>query len=415
MRILLVSKDDNGGIGQICLGLMRALKALGHECHMLVLNKYTQNPDVERYGYWRWRLAKMPSGLLLRYGFTVTRRNKARRVGGAIPTSVVNLMNSRWVKWADVVHLNHIADYIDYPSFFSGIGNKPVVITVHDENFFYGLAYYEHQLQREHPLERYYAEVKYKALSQAKNLGIVLGSEYYTKKFGGHRMLKGRDVRVITNAVDTTRYRPIPRDEARQRLGLSRSATEGDACSEGLKKDDTLIAFAATYMSEERKGLDKLSEAVRRIGDPQIKIIAVGNNIHHRTWPNVIEMGYKATPDALCEVFSAADFFAFPSMHEAFALTPMQAMACGLPVVAFPVSGTSELINEHNGVVCRDFTVEALTEGIVTLMGRDYDAAAIRQDMVSRFSPLGIAEKYCRLYDALSDLLVRQEDDLPVL
>lgn len=82
MRILLVSKDDNGGIGQICLGLMRALKALGHECHMLVLNKYTQNPDVERYGYLRWRLAKMPSGLLLRYGFTVTRRNKARRVGG---------------------------------------------------------------------------------------------------------------------------------------------------------------------------------------------------------------------------------------------------------------------------------------------------------------------------------------------
>ena len=348
---------------------------------------WSQNDDIERFGYLRWRLAKMPSGLLMRYGLKVTKRNKARSLGGGIPTSAVNLMHSRWVKWADVVHLNHIADYIDYPSFFSGIGNKPVAITVHDENFFNGLAYYKHQLQSEHPLERYYAEVKYKALSQAKNLGIVLVSEYYTKKFRGHRMLEGRDVRVITNAVNTERYCPIPKAEARQRLGLS--------------KDDTLIAFAATYMSEERKGLDKLSEVVKRIGNPQIKIIAVGNNIHHRTWPNVIEMGYKASADALCEVFSAADFFALPSMQEAFALTPMQAMACGLPVVAFPVSGTPELINEINGVVCSDFTVEALQEGIMTLMSRHYDAAAIRQDMVNRFSPIDIAERYCCLYNDL--------------
>ena len=409
MKILLVTKDDTGGIGQICLGLMRALKALGHECHMLVLYKNTQNDDVERYGYLRWRLAKMPSGLLCRYGLAVTKRNKARHLGGAIPTSAVNLLHSRWVKWADVVHLNNIADYIDYPSFFSGIGNKPVTITVHDESLFYGLAYYEFHLQREHPLERYYAEVKYKALSQAKNLGIVLGSEYYRKKFGGHKILEGRDVRIITNGVDTMKYRPIPKAEARQRLGLSRSATEGDACSEGLKKDDILIAFTATYMSEERKGLDKLSEAVRRIGNPQIKIIAVGKNIHHRTWPNVIEMGYKATSEALCEVFSACDFFAMPSMQEAFALTPMQAMACGLPVVAFPVSGTSELITECNGVVCSDFTVEALQEGITTLMSRHYDSATIRQDMVNRFSPLDIAKKYCCLYD---DLCCRVNDRL---
>lgn len=401
MKILFVTKDDIGGIGQVCIGLMHALKALGHECHMLVLNKYTQNDDIERYGYWRWRLAKMPSGLLWRYGFTVTKRNKTRPLGGGIPTSVVNLMHSRWVKWADVIHLHLVTNYIDFPSFFSKIGSKPIVWTLHDENFFYGLAYYEDHLQREHPLEQYYAELKRKALSQAKNQGIVMLSEYFEEKFKGHELLKGRDVRVINNAVDTTIYRPIPKAEARQRLGLSRSATEGNACSEGLKKDDILIAFAATYMSEQRKGLDKLSEAVIRIGNPRIKIIAVGNNIHHRTWPNVIEMGYKATADALCEVFSVADFFALPSTQEAFALTPMQAMACGLPVVAFPVSGTSELINEQNGVVCNDFTVEALQEGIMTLMSRNYDAAAIRQDMVNRFSPVSIAESYCCLYNDL--------------
>ena len=388
MKILFVSKDDIGGIGQVCIDMMRALKASGHECHMLVLEKHTDNPDIEQYGYWRWRLAKMPSGLLRRYGFTVTRRNKARRLGGAIPTSVVNLMRSRWIQWADVIHLHHVADYIDYPSFFSGIGPKPVVMTLHDENFFYGLAYYEQQRQREHPLERYYAEVKRKALAQAQNMGVVLLSDYYREKFKGNVLLEGHDVRVINNAVDTTVYKPIPKAEARRRLGVG--------------SDDTLIAFTATYVSEQRKGLDKLSEAVSRIGNPRIRILAAGNNIHHRTWPNVIEMGFKSTPGALCETLSAADFFAMPSMQEAFALSPMQAMACGLPVVAFPVSGTSELITDLNGIRCRDFSVEALQEGIMTLMSRRYDGAAIRQDMACRFAPQVIAEKYIALYNDLA-------------
>lgn len=391
MKILLVSKDDIGGIGLVCIDLMRSLKALGHQCHMLVLNKYTQNDDIERYGYLRWRLAKMPSGLLCRYGFVVTRRNKARRLGGGIPTSVVNLMHSRWVEWADVIHLHHIADYIDYPSFFGGVGRKPVVMTLHDENFFYGLAYYESNLQPQHPLERYYAELKRLAFSQAHNMGIVLLSEYFRKKFHGHQLLQGNEVRVINNAVDTTVYKPIPKTDARQRLGLS--------------ADDTLIVFSAFVVSDQRKGLDKLSEAVARIGNPRIRIVAVGKNIHHRSWPNVVEMGFKDTAQSLCEVFSACDFFVMPSVQEAFALTPMQAMACGLPVVAFPVSGTSELINEHNGVVCTDFTVEALQEGIITLMSRSYDAAAIRQDMANRFSPMAIAQKYCSLYN---DLLKNQ-------
>ena len=388
MKILLVSKDDIGGIGQVCIGLMNSLKALGHECHMLVLEKHTDDPDIEQYGYWRWRLAKMPSGLLCRYGFAVTRRNKARRLGGAIPTSVVNLMHSRWVKWADVIHLHHVTDYIDYPSFFGGIGQKTVVMTLHDENFFYGLAYYESQLQKEHTLERYYAEVKHKAFAQAQNMGVVLLSEYFREKFKDHALLQGRDVRVINNAVDTTVYKPIPKAEARQRLGLN--------------DDDILIAFTATYVSEQRKGLDKLSEAVSRIGNPRLKIVGAGHNIHHRSWPNVIEMGFKPTPEALCEMLSAADFFAMPSMQEAFALSPMQAMACGRPVVAFPVSGTAELINEQNGVVCSDFTVEALQAGITALMSRSYDAAVIRQDMKNRFSPEKTAKQYCCLYGELS-------------
>ena len=71
-------------------------------------------------------------------------------------------------------------------------------------------------------------------------------------------------------------------------------------------------------------------------------------------------------------------------------------------MVAFPVSGTSELITDLNGIRCRDFSVEALQEGIMTLMSRRYDGAAIRQDMACRFAPQVIAEKYIALYNDLA-------------
>ena len=100
----------------------------------------------------------------------------------------------------------------------------------------------------------------------------------------------------------------------------------------------------------------------------------------------------------LSELISSADYYAMPSRQEAFAQSPMEARACGLPVVAFPVSGTKELINESNGIVCSDFTVEALSEGIKQLMSRTYNPTYIRTDVLNRFSPSAIAKQYISYY-----------------
>ena len=103
----------------------------------------------------------------------------------------------------------------------------------------------------------------------------------------------------------------------------------------------------------------------------------------------------------MCELISCADYMAMPSYQEAFSQSPMEAMACGLPVVVFPVSGTAELVNDRNGVICDDFTADALERGIKVLMSRHYDSKEIRQDMIDRYSPQRIAEKYIDLYKEL--------------
>lgn len=90
-----------------------------------------------------------------------------------------------------------------------------------------------------------------------------------------------------------------------------------------------------------------------------------------------------------------------PSKKEAFAQTPIESMACGVPAIVFPVSGTDELITPQNGVQAIDFTDKSLEEAISQAMSVTYDGKAIRQDMIERFSPKVIAKKYINFYEQM--------------
>ena len=70
-----------------------------------------------------------------------------------------------------------------------------------------------------------------------------------------------------------------------------------------------------------------------------------------------------------------------------------------VPIIAFPVDITGELITEKNGIRCNGFTSEDLEEGIRKAMNTSYDTETIRKDVIDRFSPELIAEKYIKLYN----------------
>lgn len=390
IRIVHITTSDRGGAGLCCLRIHQALLNMGMDSRVVTLINRRHAHGVYSYGFVKDKLSKIPSKVIRILGLTVTERNKIirlslqKKAAFSRSCSVVNLLDCEWVRRADVIHLHWVNGYLDFPSFLNGI-DKPVVWTLHDENFFYGIAHYSDTLFPCHPLERKYAKIKRDAISGATKLGIVLLSEYFRRKFEGNELLQGREVRVINNPIDTEKFRPVDRKKARARLGLQGT--------------DVLIGFTASEIFDNRKGLRVLSQAVEAMGNPRIKILAIGGNSDNLELPNMISVGTINDTGALSEALSAADFFAMPSFQEAFAQSPMEAMACGLPVVAFPVSGTEELVNERNGVVCDDFTAEALRHGIETLMSRRYDSAEIRQDMVKRFPPTAIAQKYIDFYN----------------
>jgi glycosyltransferase involved in cell wall biosynthesis len=60
-------------------------------------------------------------------------------------------------------------------------------------------------------------------------------------------------------------------------------------------------------------------------------------------YPNVVFLGYKKGVD-LAEHVSDADVFVFPSRTDTFGLVMLEALACGVPVAAYPVQGPKDVI-----------------------------------------------------------------------
>jgi glycosyltransferase involved in cell wall biosynthesis len=77
-------------------------------------------------------------------------------------------------------------------------------------------------------------------------------------------------------------------------------------------------------------------------------------------WPRAVFVGWKAGPE-LSRYYSASDVFVLPSRFETFGLVLLEALACGLPVAAFPVHGPIDVIGTAPvGVLDHDLKQAAL-------------------------------------------------------
>jgi len=103
------------------------------------------------------------------------------------------------------------------------------------------------------------------------------------------------------------------------------------------------------------KGLDEFC----RIETPGTKIL-VGDGPYldelKRKYPDVIFAGYKHG-ESLAHYYSNADVFVFPSKTDTFGVVMLEAIACGTPVAAYPVTGPIDVITPGiNGYLSSDLS-----------------------------------------------------------
>ena len=151
----------------------------------------------------------------------------------------------------------------------------------------------------------------------------------------------GRVARVIPNAVDTKVFAPGSRTEARRRLGLP---------------EDKRIALmvAKDVRTNPYKGWRTLLEALERLSAPvarELVVVAVGNVTGHEgrsafSAGGCPGIGVRFVDDeaTLADYYRAADVLVHPSLADSFPLAPIEAMACGVPVIASDAGGIPEIV-----------------------------------------------------------------------
>ncbi len=95
-----------------------------------------------------------------------------------------------------------------------------------------------------------------------------------------------------------------------------------------------------------RVAVEKNIEKFLETDHPGSKVVVGdGPQLNHlqRKYPNVHFAGVK-TGEALARYFAAADVFVFPSLTDTFGLVLLEALACGVPVAAYPVAGPLDVI-----------------------------------------------------------------------
>lgn len=213
-------------------------------------------------------------------------------------------------------------------------------------------------------------------------------------------------IEVIPCGTDTTNFRLTSKTQARTKLKLD--------------SREKVILYVGRF--DERKGIETLVRAFALLKEQDlknIKLMIVGGSsanmpdgIERDRIENIVnELGLKDSTifvgrighDVLPLYYTAADVCVIPSHYEPFGLVAIEAMACGVPVVASNVGGLKfTIIPEETGLLVEPKDVEAFAEGIQRILFDDLWVRKMRKqasaNVNQRFSWTGVAIHLSELY-----------------
>lgn len=166
-----------------------------------------------------------------------------------------------------------------------------------------------------------------------------------------------------------------------------------------------------------RKGIAVLLEAmaVLRSKRDDVRLKLIGGNpasgLSDRFRRQTEKLGLQSCVEFLEEVpwdqipqhMAEADVFVLPSLYESFGVVLVEAMACGLPIVATRCGGPSELVEEETGRLVEVADVKGLAEALDELIQdhRSFDREAIRRCAEQKYDYRHVAARIHKVYETV--------------
>lgn len=230
-----------------------------------------------------------------------------------------------------IVHIGslldaHLLNYLDL---------RPSIVTCHD---IFPL------LPGEYPLRKR-AVLRFSMRGMQKAQAVICDSRFAGDEMARLFGIPEHRVRVIYLGVDHDRYKPLPQDpEKKRQYGF----------------EDGLLTVLNVGLDQPRKNLPVLLEAFRELlrAGMDVRLLKVGRPQREKEGErirrlvddlglgkHVVFTGYVPEDD-LPHLYNLSDLFVFPSLYEGFGLPPLEAMACGCPVITSDAASLPEVVGD---------------------------------------------------------------------
>lgn len=260
-------------------------------------------------------------------------------------------------------------DIYHEPNFLAYRFDGPSIITVHDLSWI--------RYPEMHPVERVRAMDKYFKPGLDRASLILTDSEFVKRELMDVFSVDPSRIRPVLLGVESL-FRPHSPDETRSVLDAHRLSHGSYLLAVGtLEPRKNLAVALQAFMG--------LTPSLRK----RFPLVLVGMKGWHTSAleqqisplvaaGEVRQLGYLPRED-LAKIIAGATTLIYPSIYEGFGLPPLEAMACGIPVIASNVSSLPEVVGD-TGLLIDPHDVDGLTQAIETLV----DAPEIREKFAQK-------------------------------
>jgi len=394
VRVLIVNSFDiQGGAARATYRLHQALLTQNIDSKMLV--QYKDSDDSTVLGPCS-KIDKLINALRPRLDSIPFRLSKSKASAlfshSWLPSGKlikkINKLNP------DVVHLHWINAGMLRIEDLAKI-NAPIVWSLHDLWPLNGGWHYDELL-----VSPYHKWLNDRILRRKKNTYLkiknmtVIGVSQWLKTCARTSTIFGnKNIISLPNPLDTEVYKPLEKKYSREAWNLP--------------KGKKIILFGAmSAESDPRKGFKELLNALSKLKIDDTELVVFGST-RPKSPPNIgcqiHYMGNLSDDISLATLYSAVDVMIVPSRQEAFGQTASEAMACGVPVVAFGHTGLLDIIDhKRNGYLAKPFDIDDLVEGIKFVLDADnYSELSqmAREKVLREFDSQVVVRKYINVYE----------------
>ena len=257
--------------------------------------------------------------------------------------------------------------------------NVPMVLTLHGYAIDKALHPYSSLLQKIHGR----TDLRWLHQAAVKQAAVITAVSQFTADLAKQDLRINKPITVIHNGVDEQLFTPRKRQVG----------------------NEIKVLFSGNLTR--RKGAHWLLPIIRRLDERVVIYYTSGlrEKAELIAHPRLRPLG-RIVHENMSDLYRNMDILLFPTVREGFGLAAVEAMACGLPVVATNSSALPEVVtHNHGGFLCPLGDVEAFANAVQTLADnpqlRQQMGEFNRQRVENRFTLQRMAVEYGAVFDSL--------------